>query len=321
MTEYIAPDAENEGSIAFGAASFLGLSGHLYVIAAGAPVPANLSELSGAPTCLELTLESDVITSMHYATSGSVRGPVVVYGDPENDPENSLYLTAGRVMTPAFALADPGLRAVLGNAAVTGKDVAIVLNIHPDFGVPLSFVASTSLRGQVVTSATDINVGAGTLPEAVVDSTSRSLLEQAAGDGVSAKVVVTSEGTIDVNSGALNVTTELVVTLASDPVSGTIGGPCRGPAYYGVFDNSAGSQTTRFRFKWTTNHGSHVVTKAVPAGAIYRTWTRWAKRNTVVSVSYRQADSGPWVNLASRVAVHGYFPSCDYQPGFQLPPG
>jgi hypothetical protein len=133
-------------------------------------------------------------------------------------------------------------------------------------------------------------------------------------------VEVASEGTIDVNTGALGVTTELKVTpLAPNPVAGSIVGPCRGPSYYAVFDNSSGDEAVRFRFKWVTNHGSHVIARLVPAGAVYRTWTHWAKPGTLLRVSYKDPDSGRWVNLSSQGAVHGYFPTCSYEPGWETP--
>lgn len=100
---------------------------------------------------------------------------------------------------------------------------------------------------------------------------------------------------------------------------GSIGGPCDDPAYYGVFDNTDSTVAIRFRFKWTTNYGVHVVTKVVPAGSIYRTWEHWAKPDTFVRVSYKSPDTGRWINLASLVAGHGSYPPCVYQRGFETP--
>ncbi|MEP7360868.1 MAG: hypothetical protein ABI744_04740 [Chloroflexota bacterium] len=313
--EYVAPDADNPGSIEFGASAAAGLSGDLFVIAAGAPVPANISELSGAPTCLSLTLESGVITEMHYAASGSVSGAVAVYGDPENDPENSVYITAGRVATPyAVAATEPGLWAILGNAAATGANATLHLNINLEFGFPQSFTAATSVSGTVVMSETNIAVGLGTLPEEVIDAASRALLQEAANLGADAKVIITSQGEIDVNTGALNVTTTLEVTFANP--EGSIGGPC-GASYYGVFDNTGSNVAIRFRLIWGNTHGVHVRTKWVAAGSIYRTWEHWAKPKSLVRVSYKNPDTRLWVRLASLVAGHGGFPPCVYQRGYE----
>jgi hypothetical protein len=218
--EFVAPDAVSAGSIEFGANAGLGLTGDLYVIAAGSSVSANLTELGGAPTCLELTLSAGIVTEIDYAPSGVVRGPVIVYGDAENDPDNSVYVTAGRVITPAaIVAAEPGLWAILGNAVATGEDARLVLEINTEFGFPQNFTASTRLHGEVDLSDSDVGVGLGLLPDAVIDSHSRKLLEQAAELGTKATVEVVSEGSIDVTNGALNVTTELDVEFARPAAS------------------------------------------------------------------------------------------------------
>ncbi len=317
--EYVAPDGKNEGNIEFGANAAQGLSGDLFVIAADAAVPANLSDLAGgSPTCLELTVDAGVITQMQYAAGGSVSGPVVVYGDPEKDPDNSVFVAAGRIAVPASAVvSELGLKVVFGNAVASGENATVVLDVDPKSGSVQSFTASTRLRGVVVMGEGDISVGPGTLSEKLIDPDSRTLLERAAKLGVDAKVIITSHGIINSDDGSLKITTELLVSFANP--KGSLAGPCDDPAYYGVFDNSASSFAIRFRFKWTTNSGSHVVTKWVPAGAIYRTWEHWAKPSSLVRLSYKNPDSGLWVALASGVAVPGSFPPCVYQHGFEKP--
>ena len=71
---------------------------------------------------------------------------------------------------------------------------------------------------------------------------------------------------------------------ANNP-GGEVGGPCNDPAYYGIFDNSGSDAAIRFRMKWTTTTGLHVVAQWVPGGSIYRTWEHWAKPGTKVLVS------------------------------------
>ena len=193
--EYVAATDVATGSIEFGASTQFGLHGKFFVIAPGATVPENIGELSGAPTCMRLTMSAGQITDLEYASSGSVNGRVTVLGDPVNDPDNSAYITAGRVATPAFVVDTyPGLRAILGNAVLTGTDVSIKFQIDPDHGFPVAFKATTHLRGEVVLSATDIGVGLGILPAEVIDLASRSTLELAAALG-HAEVTVTSQGT------------------------------------------------------------------------------------------------------------------------------
>jgi hypothetical protein len=103
-----------------------------------------------------------------------------------------------------------------------------------------------------------------------------------------------------------------------DP-SGSIGGPCADPAYYGVFDNTASTVTLRFRFRWYTSIGLHTVWKDVPAGAVYRTWEHWSKPNTLVRVGYQNPDTKLWVNLATQLTVKGRYPQCEYKRGWDYP--
>ena len=100
---------------------------------------------------------------------------------------------------------------------------------------------------------------------------------------------------------------------------GTIGGPCNDPAYYGVFDNTAGTVAIQFRIKWTTMTGQKVIAKWVPAGSIYRTWEHWAKPGSKIRVSYKDPGSGVWIGLALATSVHGMFPACVYKHGFDTP--
>ena len=99
--------------------------------------------------------------------------------------------------------------------------------------------------------------------------------------------------------------------------AGSIGGPCYDASYYGVFDNSATTtQAVQFRFRWRTVSGWHTKSKIVPAGMTYTTWVHWAKPGTVVRVGYKDPDTGIWINLAHVTAVKGWYPACQYTPGW-----
>jgi hypothetical protein len=100
---------------------------------------------------------------------------------------------------------------------------------------------------------------------------------------------------------------------------GDIGGPCADPAYYGIFDNTASTVPLKFRFRWYDSNGLNVVTKIVPAGAIYRTWEHWVSPNTVIRVAYQDPDTGVWITLTSETSVNGLYPPCEYQRGFEYP--
>jgi hypothetical protein len=97
---------------------------------------------------------------------------------------------------------------------------------------------------------------------------------------------------------------------------GDIGGPCADPAYYGIFDNSDSSVALTFRYRWYNGNGLQKIVKVVPAGAIYRTWEKWAKPGTPLRVAYKHPTTGNWINLASDVAGKGYYPPCVYQRGY-----
>ncbi|HEY5521123.1 MAG TPA: ice-binding family protein [Candidatus Limnocylindrales bacterium] len=124
---------------------------------------------------------------------------------------------------------------------------------------------------------------------------------------------VITEATCDTNGGSGG------SGGSSGSSGGSIGGPCNDPAFYGVFDNTASNVVVRFRMKWTTTTGLKVAAVYVPAGSIYRTWEHWAKPGTKVMVSYKDPNSGKWINVASVTSVHGMFPPCVYKHGFDTP--
>ena len=131
----------------------------------------------------------------------------------------------------------------------------------------------------------------------------------------------TLKGRALARNGAVTLDTNVITKSACDTnkPGGSVGGPCNDPAYYGVFDNSGSDATIRFRLKWVTTTGAHVVSRWVPGGQIYRTWEHWAKPGTDVLVSYKDPVSGQWVNVGSEVSVHGSFAACSYQHGFETP--
>jgi hypothetical protein len=161
-------------------------------------------------------------------------------------------------------------------------------------------------------------VGLGTLPEEAIDPDSRTALEHAETMDAIAHVRVTSYGNIDLGTGAVDVISELDVTVLDDPVRGSIEGPCGGPTYYGVFDNSDGAHPVRFRLTWRNGGTTRIATRWVPAGAVFRTWKHWSKPGTFVRLAYRNTDTGRWVALDAERAASGAG-VCDYAPGLTLP--
>jgi hypothetical protein len=131
----------------------------------------------------------------------------------------------------------------------------------------------------------------------------------------------TLKGRALARSAAVTLDTNVITKSACDTndAGGSIGGPCNDPAYYGIFDNTGSDATVRFRMKWTTTTGVHVLSMWVPGGSIYRTWEHWSKPGTKVLVSYKDPVTGTWTNIASATAVHGRFAPCVYQHGFETP--
>ena len=103
--DYTAPDpiGDTPGSITFG------LSGPAETIAADAtlvpPTDTNLASLQGgAPTCLTVTRESGVITSLAFAASGTISGIPELVADLFG-PGQDAYVISDRLFTPAELVA------------------------------------------------------------------------------------------------------------------------------------------------------------------------------------------------------------------------
>lgn len=113
-------------------------------------------------------------------------------------------------------------------------------------------------------------------------------------------------------------TTEPDIIIDPD---GDIRGPCADPAYFAVFDNTASTVDITFRFRWYNFNGLNTVTKTVPAGEYYITWQKWVKAYTTMRISYKDPETGLWVNLVNEQSGKGRYPACTaeshgYIPGF-----
>lgn len=97
--------------------------------------------------------------------------------------------------------------------------------------------------------------------------------------------------------------------------TGSIGGPCADPAYFGIFDNTASNVTVKFKFSWYTTTGYHAITRYVPGGYTYTTHIHWAKPGTVVRVGWKDPNTGVWTYVKI-VAVKGSYPDCDASDGY-----
>jgi len=129
---------------------------------------------------------------------------------------------ADRVVAPVSAInANVGLAALIKTAADSGSTLSVTFQIDLSSGVPTGFTATTTLSGTVTLIAGgDIQIGAATLPNAVIDAAARSSLTAAAGVGVPATVVVNGIGKIDQSSeGGVVIDVTLSVTFAAPAVS------------------------------------------------------------------------------------------------------
>jgi hypothetical protein len=216
--DYTAPDpiAATAGSITFG------LSGTPEAIAPDAtlvpPTDTALPSLEGGvPTCLTVTRDAGVITSLAFAPSGTVSGTVILIPDLFGSGQDA-YVIADRVFTPVDAVtANPHLAALIKTAADDGATLSITFQIDLGSGVPTGFTATTTLSGAVVLlSSGDIQIGDATLPNAVIDPAARARLHSAAGLGVPATVLVTGIGTLDQGgTGGVSIDITLVVTFTT----------------------------------------------------------------------------------------------------------
>lgn len=199
LRDYTAPNpgGPTPGGITFG---FTG--GSPEVIAADAvitpPADTVIPSLSGtaAPTCLSVDRDAGVITALAFAASGTLSGPIVFTPDLSG-PGQDGYVIAGRLVTPAAALAgNDSLTALIKAPADAGSTISIVFNVDVSTGFPTSFTATSTISGAVtLLPSGDVQVGAATLPAGVVEATSLAALTQAHSLGVPATVQIQGVGT------------------------------------------------------------------------------------------------------------------------------
>jgi hypothetical protein len=214
--DFVAPDplGPTDGTIRFG------FSGAVETIAADAvlvpPADTNLAFLGGgSPTCLAVTREGGVITQIAFVEDCTISGTVTRVDDLFG-PGGDAYLIADRVAAPADLVeGTPPFGALIGTAAAAGTTLEIVFTLDMATGVPESFVGQSAVTGPVtILAGGDIGVGAATLPNAVIDDTSRAQLEDAAALGVDATVTVDGQGTIG-QKGEPNLVVSLTVTYTA----------------------------------------------------------------------------------------------------------
>ncbi len=207
VREYIPPDAASstEGAIAFG------LRGPIEAIAPDATlvgaVATNLPWLvGGTPTCLTVIRESGLVTSLQFAPSGTISGPVTFMADILG-PGQSAYIVGDRLLVPVDILAGaPGLAAMIIAPAEAGSELSLTFQFNVATGGPTGFVGTTTLSGIVtIEENLDVRIGGATLSASLVDDGARATFAEVDALGVSATVRIDGTGSIDDDSGAVTV--------------------------------------------------------------------------------------------------------------------
>lgn len=210
--DYVAPDpgTATSGSITFG------LSAAPEAIAATAtlvpPADTNLAGLQGgAPTCLSVTRDGGLITSIEFAPSGPISGPVTLVPDLFGSGFDA-YVIADRLFVPTDQVAATDWElAIIKAPADAGVPLTITFDIDLTTGVPSAFTAALALTGLVTPGAgDDLMIGSATLPASTIDPVSRALLLAAASQEVLATVAVNAIATIS-PQGEPSVTITLAV--------------------------------------------------------------------------------------------------------------
>lgn len=247
--DFAAPDpvAPSDGTIRFG------FSGAAEPIAADAelvpPADTNLALLGGGtPTCLEVTREGGTITRLAFVEECTVSGTVERVDDVF-PPSGDGYVIGDRLAAPAelvegeapFAGLEAPFAALIGVPAATGATLDVTFLIDLSSGAPTSFTGRTSVTGPVSDlGGGDVSVGAGVLPDAVIDDASRALLDEAAALGVDATVEIVGLASFQQN-GPPALEIELTVTYSAPPATASPTPAALPDTRMGVEDATTGS--------------------------------------------------------------------------------
>lgn len=190
------------------------------------------------------------------------------------------------------------------------------------FQIGSTLTTASSSRVMLINGARPCNVFWQVGSSATIGTTTSFVGNIMALTSITITTGATLKGRALARNGAVTLHRNVITTATCDANSnpgGGVGGPCNDPAYYGIFDNTASSAPIQFRMTWNNGARVRVEARWVPGGSIYRTWEHWAKTGTKVIVSYQDPDTAKWVTLDSAVAVHGWFPPCVYQHGYETP--
>jgi hypothetical protein len=173
-----------------------------------AAIAATLPSFAGSgPSCVALDLDDGgVVTSIDFASEGTVTGPVVF------DSGMSMYVFHDRIIIPTFVTdAYPGLAAVFATSAAAGTDATATFTVDVTSGQFTGVTADAAFCGPGDLAGNgDGLVGDAVIPAAVLDAKDRAALADA--DLEEACAVVHVEGTIGNTGLAIETDVEILFT-------------------------------------------------------------------------------------------------------------
>ena len=209
LAGYTAPDpaGPTDGSVQ------LGLSSTWTILADATISPAAAAALptsvNNGPTCLAMDLDDDGnVTALDFAPSGTLTGDV-------DFDASGYYILASRLLIPTTVTdAYPGLGALFATSYQAGTTLSITFTIDMTTGGITGFDGTAAFCGKgSVTSGGDGKVGDAVIPAAVLDADDIDALEGAGSRQTCA--TVHSVGTIDSQTGDINITTDVDIVVAA----------------------------------------------------------------------------------------------------------
>lgn len=210
LTGYTAPDplGPTDGSLQLGLLT-------PWTVLADATVSANAAaalptSVNNGPTCLALDLDdSGNVTSIDFSTTGTITGHV------DFDSGSGFYLFANRLIVPNFITdANPGLAALFVTSYQAGTSLTVHFTVDGTTGGFTGFDGTAAFCGKgSVTSGGDGKVGKAVIPASVLDSKDIAKLKGAGNRQTCA--AVHAVGTIDPQDGSIDITTDVIITVAA----------------------------------------------------------------------------------------------------------
>jgi len=210
LAGYTAPDPSGptDGSVQ------LGLSDSWTILADAVVSPSAAAALpsggGNGPTCLAMDLDgSGNVTALDFAPTGSLSGHVTF------DSGSGYYILASRLIIPTNVTdAYAGLDALFVTSYQAGTVLSITFTVDTTNGGFTGFDGHAAMCGRgSMTSGGDGKVGKAVIPGSVLDAADKKALKGAGSRKTCA--AIHSTGTIDSGTGAINISTDVRITVAA----------------------------------------------------------------------------------------------------------